>query len=174
MQTSRSNRSSIVKILHFMRIPWVRCINSSDQYCIEPFIEATIMYQQLYMIDSCFGSLDHTIILTLLRAWVCPPCPYVCHILFVSHPLMGTNINTKPKSPCPESGSTTSPQRSYDVHHPYDELLPSHIMGQFVNPKNSSLGSTWPTRPKDTHARPLYHSIRPLHPQKGLRMKKRA
>ena len=43
-----------------------------------------------------------------------------------------------------------------------------------INPKNPSLSSTWPTPPKETHARPSYHSFRPPHPKKGLRIKKRA
>ena len=37
------------------------------------------------------------ILLALLRAWVCPPCPYTCHTLYVSHPFLRT-INKKPKA----------------------------------------------------------------------------
>ena len=82
-----------------------------------------------------------------------PTLSYTCHILYVSHPLMGTNINTKTKSQhVPTQEAPPLPRKSYDVHRPYDELLPSHIRGKSVNSKNPSLISTWPTPPKDTHS----------------------
>ena len=74
------------------------------------------------------------------------------HIICIS-PIDGNHINTKTKShhaPAPEGPPLHI--KSYDVHRPYDELLPSHIRGQSVNPKNPTLSSTWPTPPKDTHA----------------------
>ena len=83
---------------------------------------------------------------------------------------MGTILIQKPKATMPQLRkhhlSTENPME--------DELLPSHIRGKSVHLKNPSLSSRWPTPPKDTHARPSYHSIRPPHPKKFLRMKKRA
>ena len=74
------------------------------------------------------------------------------HIIFIS-PIDGNHINTKTKihhAPAPEAPPLHS--KFYDVHRPYVEILPSHIKGQSVNPKNPSLSSTWPTPPKETLA----------------------
>ena len=84
---------------------------------------------------------------------------YMSHIIFIS-PIDGNHINTKTKihhAPAPEAPSHRS--KSYNGRRPYDELLPSHIRGQSVNPKNPSLSSTWPTPLKDTHARPSFDPI---------------
>ena len=73
---------------------------------------------------------------------------YMSHIICIS-PVDGNHINTKTKShhaPAPKAPPLRS--KSYDVHQPYDELLPSHIRGKCVNPKNPSMISTWPTPPK--------------------------
>ena len=99
LSTYRSKRASIVMILHSMRIPLFLCISSSDQHCIHPPIDATIMYHHLYMYWSnpMFRSLISLfILLTLLWAWVCTPHPYTCLTLYVSHPFFRTI--KKPKS----------------------------------------------------------------------------
>ena len=60
---------------------------------------------------------------------------YMSHIIFIS-PIDGNHINTKTKShhaPAPEAPPLRS--KSYDVHQPYDELLPSHIREKYVNLK---------------------------------------
>ena len=100
MYTSRSNKESVVMIFHSMRIPLFLCISSSYQHFILPSIKATIMYHHVYMYWSTpmFWALNPLfILLTLLRAWVCPPCPYTCHTLYVYHPFLRTH-NKKPES----------------------------------------------------------------------------
>ena len=93
------------------------------------------------------------ILLALSQAWGCPPRPYTCHTFIVSHPLMGTILIQKTKShhaAAPEAPPHRS--KSYDVRQPYDELLPSHIRGKYVNPKISHLA---------LHG--LHHPRTPLH-----------
>ena len=145
-----------------MRIPWVQCTISSYQYCIQPHIEATTMYHQLYMIGSCIlehrsnDSFDIVMIMGILASSI-----YMSHIYCIS-PIDGNHINTKTKShhaPALEAPPLRS--KSYDVRRPYDELLPSHMKGKFAHPKNPSLISPWPTPPKDTISRPSYHSLDP-------------
>ena len=157
-----------------MIMPWVECNSSSDQYCIHPLIEATAMYHHLYMIDSCILEHRSNYSFDIVTSMGMPASSiYMSHIICIS-PIDGNHINTKAKihhAPAPEAPPLRS--KSYDVCRPYYELLPSHIRGKYVNQKNHSLSSTWPTPPKDTHDQPSYHSIRPTHPQKGLRMKKR-
>ena len=131
-----------------------------------------LLYHQLYMIGSCIleNRSNYSSDIVMSKGMLASST-YMSHIICIS-PIYGNHINTKTKShhaPAPEAPPHCS--KSYDVCWPYDELLPSHIMGQSVNPKNPSLNSTWPTPPKDTHSQP---SIRPPHPKKGLRMKKRA
>ena len=97
MHTSRFSRASIVMILHSMRMTLFLCISYSYQHCIQPPIEATIMYNHLYMywLDPMFLSLIPLfILLTLLWEGGCPPRPYKCHTLYVSHLFLGT-INKK-------------------------------------------------------------------------------
>ena len=153
-------------------MPWVQCTNSSDQYCIQPHIEATTMYHQLYMIGSCILEHRSNYSFDIVTSMGIPGSSiYMSHIICIS-PIDGNHINTETKShhaPAPKAPPHCS--KSYDVCRPYDELLPSHISGQFVNPKNPSLSSPWPTPPKDTTSWPF---IRPPHPQNILRMKKRA
>ena len=58
------------------------------------------------------------------------------HIICIS-PIDGNHINTKTKiHHALAQEAPPLPKKPYDVHRPYDELLPSHIRGQFVNPKN--------------------------------------
>ena len=100
MYPSISNRASIVMILHSMRIPLFLCISSLDQHCIQPPIEATIMYHHLYMYWSTpmfWAFIPLFILLKLLWAGICPPHPYTCHALYVSHPFFRTH-NKKPKA----------------------------------------------------------------------------
>ena len=83
-----------------MRMPLFLCISSSDHHCMQPPIEANIMHHYFYMYSLApmfWALIPLFILLTLLWAWVCPPRPYTCHTLYVSHPLLGT-INTKPKA----------------------------------------------------------------------------
>ena len=133
------------------------------------------MYHQLYVIGSCILEHRSNYSFDIVMSMGIPASSiYMSHIICIS-PIYGNHINTKTKSHhAPAQEAPRLRRKSYDVRHPYDELLPSHIRGQSVHPKNPSLSSTWPTPPKDTHVRPSYHSIRPPHPQKGLRMKKRA
>ena len=89
---------------------------------------------------------------------------YVSHIICIS-PIDGNHINTETKSHhAPAQEALPLPRKSYDVFQPYDELLPSHIRGQSVNPKNYPIISTWPTPPKDIYFSTL---IWPPHPCKG-------
>ena len=86
-------------ILHSKRMSLFICISSLDQHCIHPPIEATFMYHHLYIYwSTCmfWVLIPLFILLTLLQAWVCPPCPYTCHTLYVSHPFLRTH-NKKPK-----------------------------------------------------------------------------
>ena len=139
-------------------MPWVQCTSSSDQYCIQPHIEATTMYHQLYMIGSCILEHRSNYSFDIVTSMGVPASSiYMSHIVCIS-PIDGNHINTKTKShhaPAPEAPPLHN--KSYDVHHPYDDLIPSHIRGESINPKNPSLISTWPTTPKDTHARPSFH-----------------
>ena len=133
------------------------------------------MYCQLYMISSCILEHRSHYSFDIVMSMGMPSSSiYMSHIICIS-PIDGNHINTKTKiHHAPALKAPPLHSKSYYVCCPYDELLPSHIMGQSVNLKNPSLNSTWPTPPKDTHARPSYHPIRPPHPQKGLRIKKRA
>ena len=114
-----------------------------------------LLYHQLYMIGSCI--LEHRLnysfeIVTSTR--MPSSSIYISHIICIS-PIDGNHINTKTKSHhAPASKAPPHRIKSYDVHRPYDELLPSHIRGKFVNPKNPLRSSTWPTPPKDTHTQP--------------------
>ena len=71
-----------------------------------------------------------------------------CHIFYGKWKLMSLHLNPISVEAPPLCN------KSYDVHWPHNELLPSHNRRWSVNPKNPSLGSTWPTPPKDTHSRP--------------------
>ena len=60
---------------------------------------------------------------------------YMSHIYCIS-PIDGNQINTKTKihhALAPEAPPLHS--KTYDVRRPYVQLLPSHIKGQYVNPK---------------------------------------
>ena len=84
---------------------------------------------------------------------------YMSHIICIS-PIDGNHINTKTKSHhAPAQEAPPLRRKSYDVYRPYDELLPSHIKGQYFNPNNTSLSSKWPTPPKDTHTQPSFDPI---------------
>ena len=136
-----------------MRILCVQCSNSSYQYCIQPLTKETTMYHQLYMISSCIiKHISHYSFNIVMSMGMPTSSIYMSHIICIL-PINGNHINAKTKShhaPTPDTPPLCS--KSYDVHRPYDELPPSHIRGQSVNPKNPSLRSTWPTPPKDTHA----------------------
>jgi len=67
---------------------------------------------------------------------------YMSHIICIS-PIDGNHINTKTKSHhAPAQEAPPLPRKSYDVRQPYDELMPSHIRGKYVNPKNPLISST--------------------------------
>ena len=103
----------------------------------------------------CFWALIPLfILLTLLQAWVCPPHPYTCNTLYVSHQFL--RIITKQKSTIVRmrnlhlsivfsslSTIVTIFPWSYDVHWPYDELFPSHIRGHSINTKKFSPNIPW-------------------------------
>ena len=70
------------------------------------------------------------------------PSIYMSHIICIS-PIDGNHINTETKSHHELAQEAPPlPRKSYDVLLPYDELLPSHIRGRSVNPKNPSISST--------------------------------
>ena len=81
---------------------------------------------------------------------------YMSHIISIS-PIHGNHINTKTKIHH-AAGPEAPPlhKKSYDVRQPYDELLPSHIRGKYVNPKNPTMSSTWPTPPKYIYVQPPF------------------
>ena len=143
-----------------MRMPWVQCSSSSDQYCIQPLIEATIVYHQLYMIGSCIIELRSHYSFDIVMSM-----GMLASSIYMSHPLMGTILIQKPKSHhAPAQKAPPIRRKSYDVCRPYDELPPSQIRGKFVKPKNTSMIFTWPTPPKDIYFTTL---IWPPHPCKG-------
>ena len=119
-----------------MRMAWVQCTSSSDQYCIQPYIEATTMYHQLYMIDSCILEYRSNYSFDIVMSMGIPASSiYMSHIYCIS-PIHGNHINTKTKSHhAPALKAPPPHSKSYDVHRPYVELLPAHIGGEYVNPK---------------------------------------
>jgi len=139
-------------IMHSMRIPLFLCITSSDQHCIQTPIEATIMYHHFYMYWSApifWALIPLFILLTLLWAWVC------LHHMPASSIYMSQTYNKK-NLPYFERAIYTYPRVSavsillsplfpwsYDVHRPYNEILPSHIKGKSVNSKKCSPISPW-------------------------------
>ena len=143
-----------------MRMPWVQCSSSSYQYCIQPLSEETTMYHQLYIIDCCIIKHRSHYSFDIVTSMGIPASSiYMSHIICIT-PIDGNHINTKTKihhSPAAEAPPLRS--KSYDVRRPYGEILPSHIRGQSVHPKNPPLNSTWPTPPKDTHTRPSFDPI---------------
>ena len=120
------------------------------------------MYHQLYMIYSCILELRSHYYFDIVTSMGMPSLSiYMSHIICIS-PIDGNHINTKPKShhaSAPEAPPLCS--KSYDVRRSYIELLPSHIKGQFVNPKipHSALNGLH-------HQRTPYHNpnITPLEP----------
>ena len=133
------------------------------------------MYHQLYMIGSCIIEHRSHYSFDIVTSMGIPASSiYMSHIICIS-PIHGNHINTQTEiHHAPAQEAPPLRRKSYDVPRPYNELMPSHITGQSVNPKNPPLNSPWPTPPKDTISRPSYHSIGPPHPQKGLKMSKRA
>ena len=113
---------------------------------------------------------------------------YMSHIYCIS-PIDGNQINTKTKSHhAPALEAPPLNNKSYDVHRPYVELLPSHIRGQSVNSKIPHIalnGLHHPRTPShNTHFTHLplkpptlpllhLHLIKPLLPnqQRGSPMK---
>ena len=76
---------------------------------------------------------------------------YMSQIICIS-PIYVNHINTKTKiHHAPAQEAPPLPRKSYNVRRPYDELLPSHIKGQSVNPKNYPTSSIWPTLCKDIY-----------------------
>ena len=145
-----------------MRIPWVQCSSSLDQYSIQPRIEATTMYHQLYMISSCILEHRSNYSFDIVPSMGMPALSiYMSHIICIS-PIDGNHINTKAKShhaPAPEAPPPCS--KSYDVRRPYVELLPSHIRGEFSNPKIPHLALNGLHHPRT----PSHNShITPLNP----------
>ena len=129
-----------------------------------------LLYHQLYMIGSCILEHRSNYYFDIVTSIGMPALSiYMSHIICIS-PIDGNHINTKTKSHhAPSQEATSLRRKSYDVCRPYDELLPSHIRGQSVNRKNTSLSSTWPTPPKDTHARPSFDPILTPTPSRGIK-----
>ena len=101
------------------------------------------MFHQLYMIGSCI--LDHisNYSFDIVTSMGMPASSiYMSHIICIS-PIDGNHINIKTKSHhALAQEAPPLPRKSYDVRCPYDDLLPSHIRGQYVNPKNPPMSST--------------------------------
>ena len=119
-----------------MRIPWVQCSGSSAQYCIQPLMEETIIVSSvvydwlLYSRSRSHYSFDIVTSMGIPSSSI-----YMSHIICIS-PIDGNHINTKTK--IHHALALEAPplhSKSYDVHQPYVELLPSHIRGKSVNPK---------------------------------------
>ena len=70
--------------------------------------------------------------MAFLRAWVCPPCPYTCHTLFVSHPLMGTTLIQKPKA-------TMSQPRKHHLSPENPMMSIGHTMISFPHTSGGNL-----------------------------------
>ena len=63
------------------------------------------------------------ILLTLSRAWVCPPRPYTCHTFYVSHQLLGTiNIKTKIHHGSNEEALLLH-ESLQSLHYPHDPMM---------------------------------------------------
>ena len=89
MYHSRFSRWSVMKIYHSMRMPWVKCSISSDQYCIQPHIEATTMHHQLYMINSCILEHRSNYSFDIVMSMGIPTSSiYMSHIICIS-PIVG-------------------------------------------------------------------------------------
>ena len=85
-----------------MRMPWVQCSSSLDQYCIQRLIKATTMYHQLYMISSCIMEHRSDYYFDIVTSMGIPALSiYMSHII-VSHPFMGTILIQKPKATMPQ------------------------------------------------------------------------
>ena len=126
-----------------MRIPWVQYNSFSYRYCIQPLIDATTIYHQLYMIDSCIIEHRSNYSFDIVTCMGMPTSSiYMSHIICIS-PIDGNHIIIKTKSHhSPAQEARPLHKISYDVCRPYDELLPSHIRGQSINQKNPSVSST--------------------------------
>ena len=97
-----------------------------------------VLYHQLYMIDSRILEHISNYSFDIVTSMGMPTSSiYMSHIIFMS-PIDGNHINTKTKiHHAPVSETPPLCSKSYDVRWTYDELMPSHIKGQSVNPKNS-------------------------------------
>ena len=131
------------------------------------------MYHQLDIIGSCIVEHRSHYSFDIIMSMGMPTSSiYMSHIICIS-PIDGSHINTKTKihhDPALEAPPLCS--KSYDVRWPYVELLPSHIRGQSINPKNPAMSSARPTPPKDIHARPSFdpHTlIKAQKYEKGLK-----
>ena len=156
-----------------MRIPWVQCISSLDQYCIHPLIEATIIVTTIVHDRLLYYRSYITLFFSHRYEHGMPASSiYMSHIICIS-PIDGNHINTKTKiHHALAQESPPLPEKSYDVHRPYDELLPSHIRGKYINQKipHSSLHGL-------NHINTPIQNLRntPLDPhtlKKGLKMSK--
>ena len=142
-----------------MRVPCVQCSSSLDQYCIQPHIKATTMYHQLYMIGSCIlEHRSHYSFNIIISMGMPASSIYLSHIICIS-PIDGNHINTKTKSHhAPSQKAPPLPRKSYDVHRPYDELLPSHIKGQSVITQKGFTTSSTPLHGSFVHFPTIFPS----------------
>ena len=118
------------------------------------------LYHQLYMIGSCILEHRSNYSFDIVTSMGMPASSiYMSHIHCIS-PIDGNQINTKTKSHhALASEAPPLHSKSYDVRRPYVELLPSHIRGQYVNPKIPHLslnGLHHPRTPShNSHITPL-------------------
>ena len=143
MYTLIFHRASVVMIFHSMGVSLFLCINSPYQHCIQPPIEATIMYHHLYMYWSTpmfWALIQLFILLTLLWAWVCPHHPSTCHTFYVSHPLLGT-INIKTKSHHGSNKEASLLHRSLQsLHYPHDPMMyVGHMMSSYPHTSGGNM-----------------------------------
>ena len=97
-----------------------------------------MLYHQLSMIGSCILKHRSNYSFDIVMSMGMPTSAiYMSHIICISR-IDKNHINTKTKShhtPAPEAPPLC--KKCYDVRRPYDEILPSHIRRQYVNPKKS-------------------------------------
>ena len=95
------------------------------------------MYHQLYMIRSCIIEHRSHYSFDIVMSMGMPALSiYMSQIICIS-PIDGNHINTKTK--IHHALALEAPplrNKSYDVHRPYIELLPSHIRGKYISQKS--------------------------------------
>ena len=136
-----------------MKIPWVQCTSSSYKYCIQPHIEAIIMYHQLYMIDSyIIEHKSHYSFDIIMSMGIPTSSIYMSHIIYIS-PIDENHINTKTKSHHAPQGSTTSP-----LENPM--MFVFHTMSSYPH---TSRGNLLTQKISHSALHGLHHPRTPMH-----------